>query len=368
VTGPGSERTERTRIGGPFPFTRRPRVVRRLLHAALLLVVLLAGPACTPVVMPAGPPTAMPGLREDAILTSDGVALPLRRFAPSGQTRVVLLALHGFNDHSGNFLTDSLERFGAAGVMIYAYDQRGFGRAPNRGYWAGAETLAADAAEAARLLRRRHPDRPFFLLGESMGAAVAVLAGARDGAPPVDGYILLAPAIWSREAMNPFMRGGLWLAARTIPMMGLQGGVGGIVASDNVDALRRLGRDPLTIRTTRVDAALGLVDLMDMAVDALPRCCRGASGQRAPTLALIGAQDMIVPSRATRRALRPLPEGARPRIAVYPQGFHLLLSDRNRDVVMGDILGFIAAPAAPLPSGAEANTADWLEGRLTPGS
>jgi alpha-beta hydrolase superfamily lysophospholipase len=339
-----------------------------MLQALLLAVLLVAGTACAPVVMPAGPPSAMPSLRENAIVTSDGVALPLRRFAPPGEARAVLLALHGFNDHAGNFLVDSLERFNAAGLLIYAYDQRGFGRAPNRGYWPGAETLAADAAEAAQVLRRRHPDLPFFLLGESMGAAVSVLAGTRAAAPPVDGYILLAPALWSREAMNPFMRGGLWLAARTIPMMGFQGGVGGIVASDNVDALRRLGRDPLTIRTTRVDAAIGLVDLMDAAVAALPGCCRGATGDRAPVLALIGAQDMIVPARATRHALRPLPETTRPRIAVYPQGFHLLLSDRNREEVADDILAFIAAPAGPLPSGADANAPAWLEGRATPGS
>jgi alpha-beta hydrolase superfamily lysophospholipase len=196
---------------------------------------------------------------------------------------------------------------------------------------------------------------------------VSILAGSQDAPPPVDGYILLAPALWPRDAMNPMMRGTLWLAARVMPMMGFQGGVGGIVASDNMDALRRLSRDPLVIRTTRVDAAFGLVELMDAAAAALPRCCRGTGSAAVPVLALIGAQDMIVPARASRHALRPLPEATRPRIAVYPQGFHLLLSDRNRKDVALDILSFIGAPAAPLPSGADANAPAWLEGSLTPG-
>ena len=342
---------------------------RRSVWPTLAMALIVAiGTACAPVVRPAGPPLAAPGLREDALVTSDGAVLPMRRFMPAGEARAVLLALHGFNDHAGNFLLDSLGRFRDAGVQIYAYDQRGFGGAPNRGYWAGAPTLADDAAEAARLLRRRHPDLPLFMLGESMGAAVSVLAATQDAAPPVDGYILLAPALWSRDAMNPMMRGTLWLAARIMPMMGFQGGVGGIVASDNPDALRRMGRDPLVIRTTRVDAAFGLVELMDTAAAAMPRCCRGAGGTAVPVLALIGAQDMIVPARASRHALRPLPEATRPRIAVYPQGFHLLLSDRNREEVAGDILAFIQAPAAPLPSGADANAPAWLEERLTPGS
>ena len=350
--------------------TSRPeRVTGWAAGLALRLCVaaaLLSG--CTPVVLPAGPPNGMPNLRDDAILARDGAALPLRRFPPDHEPRAVLLALHGFNDHAGNFLLDSLPLFGSSGLLIYAYDQRGFGRAPNRGYWAGAETLADDAAEAARLLRRRHPDLPLFVLGESMGAAVAILAASGEEPPPVDGYVLVAPALWSRDAMPALMRGGLWLAARTIPVLSFQNTVSGVVASDNTEALRRLGRDPLTIRTTRVDAAVGLVDLMDAAVAALPRCCRDARDTRLPTLLLVGAQDTVMPARTTREVLRSLPAETRPRVAVYPQGFHLLLADRNRETVARDILSFIAAPAAGLPSGADANLEPWLEDRLNPGS
>lgn len=344
------------------------RIKRIAIHVLRASVAVCLLGACSPVVMPAGPPTSTPNLHDDVIVARDGAALPLRRFLPEHAAQAVLLALHGFNDHAGNFLLDSLPSLRSGGLLIYAYDQRGFGRAPNRGYWAGANTLADDAAEAARLLRRRYTDLPIFILGESMGAAVAILAATGPQPPPVDGYILVAPALWSRDAMPPLMRGGLWLAARTIPMLGFQGGVSGVVASDNPEALQRLGRDPLTLRSTRVDAAVGLVDLMDGAVAALPRCCHDAAGTRQPTLMLVGAQDMIVPARATREALRNLHQEARPRVAVYPDGFHLLLAGGNRETVARDILAFIAAPAGPLPSGADANLQPWIEGRLNPGS
>jgi alpha-beta hydrolase superfamily lysophospholipase len=333
--------------------------------AALLLALLLAA-GCSPVVLPAGPATTSPGLREDAIVAADGAALPLRRFAPEGAPRAVLLALHGFNDHSGNFLTDSIAALNAAGLLVYAYDQRGFGRAPNRGYWAGAETLAADAADAARLLRRRHPGLPLYLLGESMGAAVAIVASGSEMPPPVDGYVLLTPAIWSREAMNGLMRGGLWLVSRTIPAVPFQGGVGGVVASDNPAALRRLGRDPLVIRNTRVDSAVGLVDLMDAAVAALPLCCRNAGGQHVPTLLLLGAQDSVVPNFASRAALTRLPPGAPLRLGVYAGGYHLLLAGRERAMVVDDLLAFLAAPQAPLPSRADENVVPWLASQPLP--
>ncbi|MGG5817607.1 alpha/beta fold hydrolase [Falsiroseomonas sp. HW251] len=320
----------------------------------------LLGAACSPVVIPGGPASIAPDLVGDAIVAPDGARLPLRRFAPDGPPRAVILALHGFNDHSGNFLTDSLPALHEAGLLVYAYDQRGFGRAPNRGYWAGTETMAADAVAAAQVIRRRHPGLPLYLLGESMGGAVAIVASGSATPPPVDGYLLLTPALWSRDYMNGPMRGGLWLVARTIPALSVSGGVGGIVASDNTEALRRLGRDPLAIRETRVDSAVGLVDLMDAAVAALPACCRRADGTRAPTLLLIGDKDMIVPTHASRRAMRRVAPDAPVRIGVYPEGYHLLLAGGNRDDVVRDVVSFVTVPTAPLPSGADTEARRWL--------
>ena len=342
-----------------------PRI-GRLLLSLLCGAAALSAAACSPVVLPGGPALAAPDLRGEAIIAPDGVALPLRRYAPEGPPHAVLLALHGFNDHAGNFLTDSLPALNEGGMLVYAYDQRGFGRAPNRGYWAGTETMAADAVAAAQAIRRRHPDLPIFLLGESMGAAVAIVASGSATPPPVDGYILLTPALWARDYMNGLMRGTLWLLSRTIPIMEFSGGAGGSVASDNSDALRRLGRDPLVIRSTRVDSAVGLVDLMDAAVAAMPRCCRGANGQPVPTLLLVGGRDMIVPNRASRAAVQRLAPDTPVRLGVYRQGFHLLLSDRNRDAVARDVLSFVAVPTAPLPSGADADAAAWLADQLSP--
>ena len=326
----------------------------------IALLALLVTAACTPVVIPAGPVVTAPALAGDAVIAADGARLPLRRFEPDGPPRAVMLALHGFNDHAGNFLLDSQAAFARAGILIYAYDQRGFGRAPNRGYWPGAETLAADAVQAARLLRARHPDLPFFLLGESMGASVAILAATADPPPPVDAYILMAPALWQKALLSGFTRGMMRVFERTIPALPLTGGIGGVVASDNEGALQRLGRDPLVIRNTRVDAVLGLVDLMDAAVAALPRCCRGAGGAQVPALLLYGENDMLVPGAMTRAAIRSLPPDSQVRMGVYPDGYHLLLAGRTRAEVARDIVAFLENSATTLPSGAEENAPRWI--------
>ena len=335
--------------------------MRRL--GPVLLAAALALAACTPRVIPAGPAITTPRDAGQALIMPDGARLPLSVWLPEGEPSGVLLALHGFNDTARNFMAETAPLFTARGIAVYAYDQRGFGGAPHRGIWAGGESLAADATAAAALLRARHPGLPLWMLGESMGAAVLILAASGPAPPQADGYLLSAPALWGRATMNGPMRWTLWLAAHTIPIVGFYGNAGGVVASDNEAALRRWGEDPLTIKPTRGDAAKGLVDLMDDAVAALPRCCRAAGQDRpAPTLVLLGARDRVVPASAARQALTRL-RAVRERLALYPQGYHLLLRDRNREVVAQDILAWMANPAAPLPSGAEAGGRAWLAAR-----
>lgn len=335
----------------------------RWIPRTLAGLALLALTACTPLVIPAGPSVRAPLVADDALLMPDGARLPLHVWPPEeGPARAVILALHGFNDYSVNFMAESAKLFTPHGIAVYAYDQRGFGAAPNPGIWPGEATLAGDAVTAARLIRARHPRVPLIMLGESMGAAVLVLAAGGTDPPPADGYILSSPALWGRAGMPGAMRWGLWLASRTIPIVGFQAGVGGISPTDNPRAMQRWMRDPLTLKVTRVDAAHGLVDLMDGAVAALPHCCRGAGGAPAPTLVLFGGRDRIVPVRVARQVLGTVPAEGPARIAFYTEGWHLLLRDENREAVAGDILAWMADPTGPLPSGADQAGRAWVAG------
>jgi alpha-beta hydrolase superfamily lysophospholipase len=169
----------------------------------------------------------------------------------------------------------------------------------------------------------------------------------------VDGYVLIAPAVWGRSEMNLFMRLSLWLADHTVPGMTLTGrGIVRVTATDNRQALVRLSTDPLTIHGTRVDAIKGLVDLMDRALAAAPQFS-------APALVLYGGHDELVPARATAATWRALPDG--PVRGFYPNGYHLLLRDKDRGVPIGDILSWIANPGQTLPSGADAAASAWLD-------
>jgi len=93
----------------------------------------------------------------------------------------------------------------------------------------------------------------------------------------------------------------------------------------------------------RSDALYGLVTTMQHGWDDIGRL-------RTPTLYLVGAHDQIIPRKPALGAARRLPSSGR--TAEYPDGWHLLLRDKQAPRVYGDIAAFIRDPAAPLPSSA----------------
>jgi len=285
-------------------------------------------------------------MSEEAFLMPDGVDLPFRSWAPwDRQTQGVIIALHGFNDHSGGM---SMPGHGLArrGFLVYAYDQRGFGRAPNHGIWPGTKTMIFDLRNAIDLVRRRHPGLPLYLLGESMGGAVIMAAMKEPEALHVDGIILAAPAIWGRQTISALDWRILDWAAHVAPWVTVRPTGIRRVASDNRSALRRLSADPLVIKETRIDAAYGLVELMTEAYAA------AGDLDRTPTLLLFGGREDILDKGAVARFLGELPKAVA-RTAIYSRGYHLLLRDFGQAQMLDDIASWIDNHAAPLPSGAD---------------
>ncbi len=318
----------------------------------LAAVVLLAGlAACAPRLQPPGEQSAAPAIaqNESTWQASDGRVLPLRRWMPSQQTKAIVLALHGFNDYSNAF-TDAAEWWAGLGIATYAPDQRGFGRAPFTGYWSGENRMADDLAELHGLLTRQHPGLPIYWLGESMGGAVVLHGLMRHPGVRPAGTVLVAPAVWGRSSMPLLYRAVLFLTSYTIPWKTFTGSGLKIQASDNIEMLRRLSRDPLFIKATRVDAIHGLVNLMDEAALARPT--------GTPLLLLYGVKDEVIPKEPVERFVETLKTtpGIDMRVAVYPQGWHMLLRDLRAELVWRDIAVWIGNNRVALPSGAQRDT------------
>jgi alpha-beta hydrolase superfamily lysophospholipase len=352
----------------PDPLARRLRALARgwLRRASLLGALALT--ACTTCYQPMGPAQAKPSIAGNTLVSIDGAHLPLRTWQPAQAPWAAIVALHGMNDYSNAF-DQAAHYWAAQGIVTYAYDQRGFGAGPRPGIWADTATMVADLNAAVDAVSAAHPGLPIYVLGESMGGAVVTSALADqptgpDGSPPpmgtepplshrIAGAILSAPAMWGRQVMIPFYRFTLWLSYNTVPGMAVEPPRGlKIMPSDNIDMLRALGKDPLVIKSTRIDALKGLVDLMSNAEAALPSIPHDV-----PLLVLFGQHEQILPDKVVAETLQRIentPADTRPRVALYKDGYHMLLRDLQAETVWRDIAAWMRAPVvAALPSGAE---------------
>lgn len=315
--------------------------IAKLLGAIALLAL---GAACVPLDPALEAPRVLPELQGQTIQMRDGTKLPLAFWAQEGELKAVILGVHGLNDHGRSF--DQPARLWARrGIATYAFDQRGFGGAPQRGRWPGTDQLIADFGAAVAAVRAAHPGVPIYAAGHSMGGAVVLAAMARSDAPALDGIILEAPAVQGRATMAP----------HAVPMLPLlAGALGGHScdvrarlreAADDEALRRQIDSDEAVLKTVRVDVAYGLVNLMDTAYAAPERIA-------VPVLLLYGEKDALVPREPIADVARALPAPRR-RIAVYAEGFHILRRGRLAETVAADIAAWIADRAAPLPSGAD---------------
>jgi acylglycerol lipase len=320
--------------------------MKRILVTFLALT--LAG--CTPLMVqqPLKPAAtfAGPRLEDDWVVSFDGARLGLKHWEPADQQPwAVIVGLHGMNDYSNAFHLAG-PWWAEHGIATYAYDQRGFGRSPERGVWAGDELMTEDLRTVVALVRQKYPNAIIAVAGESMGGAVAAEAFASDRPPAADRLILLSPAVWGWKEQPLPNKTLLWFAANFTagkvyePPRWL---TSRITPTDNRAELIAMGHDPLMIWGARSDAIYGLVSMMQRGFDAVGRA-------PVPTLYLHGKHDQIIPDNAAYGAaarLKPTDRSAN-----YARGYHLLLRDRQAKNVWEDVAAFIKDPSGPLPSGA----------------
>jgi alpha-beta hydrolase superfamily lysophospholipase len=316
---------------------------------SLLLAAALLLSACTPLmVQQAGkPPLGFSGPRIEAsdIVSFDGAKLGLSEWDAAGEPWAVIVGVHGMNDYANAFHM-AAPWWAEQGITTIAYDQRGFGRSPGRGIWAGDALMTEDLRTVCALVRRKYPNAIVAVAGESLGGAIAAEAFASDRPPTADRLLLLSPAVWGWRNQPLPNKTLLWFAANFTgpkvytPPRWLTSKV---TPTDNREELIAMGKDPLMIWGARSDTLYGLVTTMDRAADAVGKA-------NLPTLYLYGAHDQIIPSNAAFRAASRLKRSDRS--VYYAHGYHLMTRDHQGPTVWKDIAAFVRDPEAALPSGA----------------
>ncbi len=157
--------------------------------------------------------------------------------------RATVALLHGLAEHARRY--DALAaRLAAAGIELVAIDLRGHGCSPGRRTWVDRFDQYLDDADALVSFARRE-DVPLFLMGHSMGGAIAALY-AIERAPargqPFAGLVLSSPALAPGRDVPRWMLAASRFMSRAWPRF----------PALKIDAAL-LSRDPEVVAANRAD-------------------------------------------------------------------------------------------------------------------
>ena len=311
--------------------------------AVCVALCALLSACATPQLLDSGKVVGEARLSDAEYITSDAERLTVSSWKAK-KPRAVFVAVHGYNEYAGSFGLPG-PWFSERGISVYAYDQRGFGRggAARVGKWAGGDVMASDLSAFVDMVRQLHPHLPVYVVGTSMGGAVTMKASVEFGLK-ADGLVLVAPAIWGWQSMNPILKSALWVTAHTVPDQTATGSQLEIWPSDNIEWLRAYSKDKYNLKQSRFDTLYGLVTLMDEAASAAPKITL-------PILYLYGLKDEVVPEAPSRKVMASLT--APNKQIIYEHGYHMLLHDLQREKVYLDILGWIDRDRRAMPVSAQ---------------
>ncbi|CAG4920669.1 Monoacylglycerol lipase [Paraburkholderia saeva] len=270
--------------------------------------------------------------------TREGTELSLYRWTPEGAPRATVALIHGLAEHAGRYGALARE-LNAAGIELVAIDLRGHGLASGARVW--IERFDDYLEDADALLDAAYrPATPLFLMGHSMGGAVAALHTIERTAgngPKLRGLILSSPALAAGHDVPRWMITLSRIISRVWPRF----------PAMKIDA-SLLSRDPAIVAANRSDplvhhAAVPARTGAEI-LDAMARIERGRASLRLPLLVWHGTADKLTEPDGSRDfgAHAGSPDRT---LTLYEGSYHETMNDLDRERVIGALIQWIHARA-----------------------
>jgi alpha-beta hydrolase superfamily lysophospholipase len=246
-----------------------------------------------------------------------------------------ILITHGLAEHSECYhpLAKTLAE---NDWYVMGLDLRGHGRSEGkRGYVADFHDYVHDLADFVRVAKRqaKAPKSPFVMFGHSMGGLITLLYLLESGQPTPDAVVLSSPCLGLAIQVPPLKEKVAQFAEKWFPKITLS----------NEIKMEDLSRDPKMVesyprdnlRQDKVSPAL----FMGMQ-RAFPYVFANADKINVPTLVQIAGDDRLVSAEKTREFFPHLPN-KKNQIIVYPDSYHEIYNDLDRDNVIADLKKFL---------------------------
>jgi alpha-beta hydrolase superfamily lysophospholipase len=258
---------------------------------------------------------------------SGGGALHTCSWTPSGSPVGVVVVAHGLAEHSARYDWFAT-RLALQGYVVHALDHRGHGRSEGRRADIGAfDDIVRDVGALFDRAAESSPSLPHFLLGHSMGGAIAFDWALRHPGR-LAGLLLSAPLLALDPATPGWRIALIRLLARVAP------GLGAVTLPSDT-----LSRDPAVVRAYDADPLVfrGAIPARTVAelFTHVGGFAQRAPQLRAPVIVLHGTGDRLV--QPVVAAL-----GSTDRTSKLYEGlYHEILNEPEREQVCDDILRWL---------------------------
>ncbi len=269
----------------------------------------------------------------DAKLTgAGGMSLYRQSWLPDEEARAVVVIAHGVSEHSGRY-GHVAARLVDEGYAVYALDHRGHGRSDGpRALVDRLDRLVADLDALVVLAAAEHTGAKAFLLGHSMGGALAVRYAMRHQ-DRLAGLILSAP-LAALDAASPATR----IAAKVLSTLAPRLPVIAIDAT-------LVSRDPAVVHAYQTDPLVHhgklparTVAELAAAVESFPD---GVGKITIPTLIMYGTADQLCPPEGSMMLSQRI--GATDKtVKTYEGLYHEILNEPERERVMDDLCAWLS--------------------------
>ncbi len=185
--------------------------------------------------------------------TGDGeLNLYYQAWLPQGHPQAVLVLVHGLGSHSGTF-NNIVQTLVPQGYAVYGFDLRGHGRSPGaRGHINSWSKFRKDLSRFFQFIALQQGQIPYFLLGHSLGAAIAI-DYALHFPNGLHGVIASALPL-GKVGVPPLKLAIGQILSRVWPHFTLNTGIDRAATSRDPEAIAAIATDPL--RHTRGSARL----------------------------------------------------------------------------------------------------------------
>ncbi len=248
----------------------------------------------------------------------------------SGEARAVLVIVHGLKDHSARY-AEFADRLAQHGYAVHAFDLRGHGSSEGRRVFINSfDEYTADLDTEVK--RARQEGKPLFVLGHSMGGAIAT-----------DWVLTRKPALAGLLLSGAALKVDIsWFTSGTTRFLGT---VFPLLAIFSLD-LDKFSRDPSVVAQCKVDPLVdpgnGPARTARELLGAISFIGDHMEEVEVPLLAMHGGADVITPPEGSRELVKRA-RSADKTLKIYDGLYHDLLHEPEKEQVMNDISGWLDA-------------------------